>query len=379
MRQVMMAWFMLGALTGADAAKGQSAPEVRRASVERRIGGPGQSSADLSFGDIRGLWLDARGRVFVADATTNSVRLFAPDGRLEATLGRDGAGPGEFSQPCCAGVGPDGMLWVKDFGNRRYNAFTIAGSAPAYTTTVRGGSNPVGFFDRISWSSDGRIIDVQSVAQAGGAAPRFVRTLIARDGAATILDTVQGIDPKELKEFVLRREGGTSTFAQPFGPRSLVAFGPDGLAAVANSANYTVRLLARGGRLIRVLEREVGAGPELSERERANAGRTIETVVSRNGIRRSDLRFDVPTRKPLISSLGFDQDGRLWIRRSTADGAEGVADLYGADGALIAEVRWPANVRLHLHAATGWNAVGIETQSDETIIPVVLRLQRVAR
>jgi hypothetical protein len=369
----------LASLSSLEVASSQSAPELRRAVVDRRIGGPGKETDAFIFGDVRGLWIDGGGRVFVADASDHTVRVFGADGEIQATLGRVGGGPGEFNQPCCLGIGPDGLLWVKDFGNRRYNAFTVTGTAPAYATTTRSGSNPIGFLDRVAWTADGSIIDVQSVIQAAGERLRFIRSALDRDGTATPLDTVEGPDPRELREFVTRRGGGSSVFPQPFGPRPLLAFGADGRAAIANSAVYAVNLLGTGGRPRRVIARDVGSGPALSERERSSANRTLDGVASRNGISRGSLPFDVPDGKPVLASLGFDQDGRLWVRRSTAEGAENVADLYGRDGAFLAEVRWPANVRLSLHSATGWVVVGIETQADETINLAVLQMVPVPR
>jgi DNA-binding beta-propeller fold protein YncE len=66
------------------------------------------------------------GRVYVADAEDCAVKVFSKTGRFEATIGRKGQGPGEFSFP--SGVSVLGTrLFVADKLNRRIQVVDVSG------------------------------------------------------------------------------------------------------------------------------------------------------------------------------------------------------------------------------------------------------------
>src|SRR5690606_25249983 len=98
--------------------------DVLTASVTLEIGEAGGEAAYL-FGRVFGRALDADGRIYVADGQANEVRVFAPDGAHLFTFGRAGGGPGELRRPCCLAFDRAGLLWVRDAGNARYNAYRV--------------------------------------------------------------------------------------------------------------------------------------------------------------------------------------------------------------------------------------------------------------
>ena len=51
---------------------------------------------ELQFHFIRGVAVDAHGRVFVADDGTRAIRVYGPDGHFQKRFGGPGDGPGEF-------------------------------------------------------------------------------------------------------------------------------------------------------------------------------------------------------------------------------------------------------------------------------------------
>lgn len=70
----------------------------------------------------------ARARIYVADTHAHDIKVFDDDGRLLATWGRRGSGPGELNYPthlCLA----DGMLLVSDSMNARVQGFDADGKA----------------------------------------------------------------------------------------------------------------------------------------------------------------------------------------------------------------------------------------------------------
>ncbi len=86
-----------------------------------RIGSAG--GAHDSFGRVADVAFDRRGRVYVADDLNHRVAVFGPDGRFIATVGREGSGPGEFTNPWRVRVDANDSLFVWDMGAARVSVF----------------------------------------------------------------------------------------------------------------------------------------------------------------------------------------------------------------------------------------------------------------
>lgn len=73
------------------------------------------------------------GRLFVADTHEHRVLVYDLDGRLERTIGSEGQELGQMLYPTDVAFGPDGMLFVSEYGgNDRIQAFDHDGN-PLYT------------------------------------------------------------------------------------------------------------------------------------------------------------------------------------------------------------------------------------------------------
>ena len=67
-----------------------------------------------AFGRVRGVALDSRGRILVADAFGHHFKVFDRSGAYLATVGRRGEGPGEFGAPSGIAVAPGDSVFIWD-------------------------------------------------------------------------------------------------------------------------------------------------------------------------------------------------------------------------------------------------------------------------
>jgi NHL repeat len=169
------------------------------------------------------------GDIFVAEghssAATANARIlrFAPDGRLLASWGTRGSGPGEFDQPHALAMDSRGRLFVGDRSNNRIQIFTLDGTL---LDTWYQFSRPSGLW--IDANDNLYVADSESgsVNPPHGAWKRGIRIGSARDGtvrafipdpndAATNTSAAEGVavdargniygaevGPKALKKYV---------------------------------------------------------------------------------------------------------------------------------------------------------------------------------
>lgn len=77
-------------------------------------------SSSLGGTDIE---IDASSQLWICDYNNHIVRVFQTDGTPVDILGTGGSGPGEFYFPIGVAIGPDGSVYVADYGNARIQRF----------------------------------------------------------------------------------------------------------------------------------------------------------------------------------------------------------------------------------------------------------------
>ncbi|MDO8806233.1 MAG: 6-bladed beta-propeller [Elusimicrobiota bacterium] len=75
----------------------------------------------------RGLFLDKKGRIYVADTGNDRVQIFKPDGTYDNMFGESGSGEGQFRQPSSVAVNSMGNIYVADTKNKKIKAFSADG------------------------------------------------------------------------------------------------------------------------------------------------------------------------------------------------------------------------------------------------------------
>jgi uncharacterized protein (TIGR03663 family) len=102
----------------------------------------GQPSLDIpesasSLWGPRGIAVDRRGRVLVADTGNKRIAIFDKDGNYITEFGTSGFDPGQFDEPVAVTVAPSGTVYVTDTWNQRVQAFIPSETGDFYIPTVQ--------------------------------------------------------------------------------------------------------------------------------------------------------------------------------------------------------------------------------------------------
>jgi len=74
-----------------------------------------------------GIFVDAKGMIYVADTDNDRVQIFNPDGTFSNMFGDSGSGDGEFRSPSAVAVNSSGNIYVADTKNHKIKAFSHDG------------------------------------------------------------------------------------------------------------------------------------------------------------------------------------------------------------------------------------------------------------
>lgn len=353
---------------------------VREGTVDLTIGEmDGRPEEEL--GSVGGVARDGDGRIYVADAQADEVRVFSPDGGFLFAFGRGGEGPGELAGPCCLAFGPDGLLWVRETGgNHRYSAFRVASDSAAFVRTLPMQHTAMGLWAPTTFDTEGRLVDIGFRVDTVSRDPVPVRMHLDRESGEVMGRGRLPRPPGErvgMHEITRESGEGVSTFylQQPFGPRHLVAHGPGGEWAEALSDLYGIRWYQFTGSS-RIVVGSEDRGPELTAGERAEAEERLAGYRERHGLAEGDLPWGVPARRPPLEGLFFDAAGRLWVHLSarTPEGRN-QAHVFDRDGNPVARYTWPDGVTLDGIRAWIGEDVALGIAADSLDVPRVARIR----
>lgn len=343
-------------------------PPTFRATINLTIGAESDDRAEYQFGSISGLTFDAKGQIYVSDAKENNVRVFSDKGVYAFTIGQKGAGPGDLSGPGNISIANDGALWVREEGNHRFSITRPEPPRGKFVGVIAMKSNS-NTRDRTHWDAQGHVVSLESAPTKPDQPFRSMRAFLDGTGKVVATDTAPVVSPDSSEQWVIAVNGGVSRNSKPFGMMRMEAFGGPGLAAYATNTVYAVNLVNAQGKRIALLSRSVAPiKPSAKELKRIEDMRA--NTAKNYGVPLSTLKLDVPKIKPVISLLGFDMDGRLWVQRGVIDGMPNEADVYSPEGKWLGIMQWPSNVFLLTFAVKGNTGLGVTTD-DDTVQSVV--------
>ena len=328
------------------------------------------ASDAYQFNDVLpgGLGADGEGNLYVLDRQGGRVLKYGPDGQHLATLGRQGEGPGELSQPISLAVGPGDTVWVTDFSNGRITGFSQDGGDPRTVPFPEGSGIPD---QRLAVLDDGFLTMFRPLfnfRRSGGSwsmsrggdesedqgPPRLpvLRLTPSLEPVDTLWTTRE--PPMDMVQLESADRLMVTMMAREFYPEfQWSAFGDGGLV-VSDSAAYVLHLLDADGNRVRTLTRGPAPRPTTEAdrkfaRQRVReenessiriggAGPDDETQQRLLEQRLEKMTFDDLI--PRVVSLTVDPADRIWVGVSEATPGEVERiDIYDRSGALLGELR----------------------------------------
>lgn len=297
---------------------------------ELRIGTMEEGPA--SFGWVKGIAVDGQGRIWVYDHSAQEIRVFDRGGAHWKNVGRKGAGPGELANAEGIAFAPDGRLWMRDAGNSRISTFDGEGNYLDGWTMKFCSSQGL-------WApvmQQDRILDVDCVVKDGRAEGQAV---LAYRYDRSGIDTIAAVpecgtrEQAEAATWITRHQNGTSYRSIPWAPRAASTLGASGETWCApNTARFEILRLVPGATDTLRLTHAVAPVPVTQ----ADKDSVIAGIEEKGP---TGLDFSrIPVTKPAIDRLTLDDQGRLWVRHTEADGAIAFV-IFSPEGRLVATAR----------------------------------------
>lgn len=307
------------------------------------------------------------GRIVVASAGTQQVRIYGADGRLLRVVGRAGKGPGEFGAPFWLGRMPGDSIAAWDAGLRRLSVFAPSGDFVRAVTP----SGSLGVFPQaVGVLPDGRFIlaasDGSQVLPPPGQARRDTTAYVVIDSSGAVADTLGRFPGSEMialgtpaTGFVLR--------PLPFGRQTVTAV-QDGRLYVATGDRYEVAAY-EPGRGLRAVYRASRRAVPVTRQDVREYRRTMVTLGGSARAKAQDAKLlddaPIPATMPPLTALEVDSAGHLWVQdpQKPGDARQSVWTVFAPDGRVLGTLRVPAGLIVK-QVGSDW-VLGVLVDADE--------------
>ena len=370
---------ILGFLAGSSSAFAQTVPS-KRASEVFRFGGP-DAKAPYDFSATPRLVVDSAGFIYARIASDASVIVFRPDGQFVRSIGRKGAGPGEFQVASAHGLIGD-TLWVTNWPTPRMSLFRKDGTHLATRLTPfdvgqQSSTAPIGIS---GWLAGGRayvLLDAL-ILEAGARVPVLIGTRDMRG-----LDTVAMIPAS--RGLSVAGVGSWAFAPMPSSPQVAISSMRSEFAIAewdrAKPGTVTMSVVSGDGRERWRRELQLAAEPVPSRvrdsllalglakaRPQLDAARRRGTMLGASNERLVEEGLDLPTHYPPVRSLVLGLDGTVWLERF-GEGRTGQWLVLGRQGQSLFQVQLPASLEVQQASATDvWG-----TDRDELDVSYLVR------
>lgn len=289
------------------------------------------------FSRVSEIEMDDKGYLYAADSFSGqeTVYVFDRNGDLVTTIGRNGAGPGEFRSIFSLSY-KSGMLYVMDYTLRRFQGFStdtfdvfkiielnpsdwdISGETTAvlpYRIETFSDGTFLGIFNHLTFETD-----------------QFLLYHINNQGRV-ISDQLTSVD---YIRHLLDPSSG-SAFYDPFGGRGLISVSDKDRIYTTWSEDFLIRVLNERGEYLYSFYYPIDRA-ELNRSEALNFFSTGE----RNQIyQRALLNAGIPDRWRAIEHMVVDDENRIWVSVITEDSETYDWWMMDDRGQLLAKFTWP--------------------------------------
>ncbi len=310
------------------------------------------------------------GGVLVADRGLYSLRFFAPDGRFQRAVGRQGSGPGEFEYIRVANRCGD-SLFVEDIVGRRVNVYALDGTLARTVSTNEFGGGTAAF--RSACNADGLFVHLSWGAQFDPALRGRQRGAFAVWLASSARGRIADLDSVAGQEYVAM---GDYTVRALLRRTPHVAIGRRNVY-VGSADSGVVQVFTLDGTpagVRRLPDADLRA--TAADIERMKRLDSMGQSANEQGYTRAGWESDVPpSTLPAYDAMIVDADEHLWVRRHPVAGNDNTPWIvFDPEGAHVATVALPAILTVHeigrdyiagivLDPETGRHAVQVLTLS----------------
>ncbi len=321
---------------------------------------------DTDFSDIAGVVVGADGSLAVADGTLAAITVFSGDGRVVATMGRQGEGPGEFSRLASLVSAGDGRLVAFDGELQRLSEWTFDGALVRDTRLSRAGTGRrIGEIGR--FADGGRYARDRDRLVATGPSGLGQDTVayhrLGDDGA--VGETLVRVPAAVTSQF---NAGGSPGIRHAlFTPRALDGVRGNCLLA-GTSDDPVLRLIDRTGTLRGEVRLDIPTERVTEEHRRqwiaamaaaqeGNLRRELP-LRARETLERMGEAVGMAERLPFAHDLLVDDPGFIWVRTYQLPDGFGSREwrVFAETGRALGAVRMPEGfrpLRISADAVTG--------------------------
>ncbi len=302
----------------------------------------------LIFQNPRGVAVDAQGRVYVADAGAEHLKVFGPDGKFIRTIGRKGQGPGEFQGPEFVEIG-GGRIFVWEAMNRRISIFDAEGKFIDSAASAPNFTGAFGVFIQMRALPDGRLIIHYERGLAAGAedrpADRQDRVIALLSAEGKPLRTL--LERKVRTSRLVWNAGYNASVRVPFPyhPTLHMEVTSAGLMAVGYSDKYEIEIHSPDKGRSAAFVRPFSPIP-LSEKDRQDHFGRFQMTVFKDGMRTTLPKppavilnnTEFPETLPPYRALIADGGGRIWVQVYVKGGGTNVFDVFDPEEGFISRI-----------------------------------------
>jgi hypothetical protein len=321
------------------------------------------------FGDVRDVLALPDGSLWVLDYKDQQIRRYASNGRALGVTGRKGSGPGELRNANGMVLHADGNVWVNDPQNARFSVYRPDGTFLRQHALAIGGWGYVwqGWYDRTS-----RLLHDPVVGPGLDGKARQI-TVDGREVGTVSIPACK----MRLDGFGFRAE----TKGKGADNRAMYGTYPfmSGGGATADGAGGYWCAPIDGTRAHRV---SIAKGDTGARTDRTLA--MLPVPAEERAAQIADLRkrvagdaetdFDpgkVPNRKPPVTAISVDYDGRLWMRLATPwRSATTTFDVHDSAGGHLGRVTLPYKGNSYLRIQARGNRLWLVVLDDDDVVSV---------